>query len=230
MQGFVKSLYQAVATKIVPILRQYESDYVADGYAQTLEQAFEALRRDYADIGHNAKVAASAFVGSVDNTNRQRFYKAMNNAIGIDVSNIIQSEGLEDTLLASTRENVNLIRSIPEEFFKKIETIVYTNTMQGARATSMIKEIQKTYGVTTKRARVIARDQTSKLNAALTQKRQENLGIEEYVWRTAEDGRVRDTHRANNGKTFRWDSPPAATGHPGHDIQCRCVAQPIIKL
>ena len=29
-----------------------------------------------------------------------------------------------------------------------------------------------------------------------------------YVWRTREDGKVRPTHAANNGKIFAWNNPP----------------------
>lgn len=56
--------------------------------------------------------------------------------------------------------------------------------------------------------------------------RQEGLGIEGYVWRTRDDASVRPTHATNAGQVFRWDTPPN-TGHPGHDYNCRCVAQPI---
>jgi len=61
---------------------------------------------------------------------------------------------------------------------------------------------------------------TSKLNSSLNQQRSQNLGVEEYVWRTAGDERVRDSHKSENGKTFGWDDPPKDTGHPGQDIQC----------
>ena len=54
------------------------------------------------------------------------------------------------------------------------------------------------------------------------------MGISEYRWGTAGDERVRETHEANDGKVFRWDTPPAETGHPGNDVQCRCTARPII--
>lgn len=162
--------------------------------------------------------------------NKTRFYSAMEGAIGINLQTIVQNEGLEDILVATTRENVALIRSIPEEYFKKIETVVFTGTTRSNAAGSMIKQIQKIGKVTANRAKLIARDQTSKLNAALTQQRSENLGVEEYIWRTAGDERVRETHRSKNGKVFRWDNPPKDTGHPGQDIQCRCVAQPIIKV
>lgn len=46
-----------------------------------------------------------------------------------------------------------------------------------------------------------------------------------YIWRTTGDDKVRATHAANNGKIFTWNNPPA-TGHPGEDYGCRCVAEP----
>lgn len=226
----VRRLRNDVNNNIVPLLRELEPQYVNDAYAKTLEEAFDALRRNYADITTNAKIVSNSFVEGTNSVNKKRFYSAMESAVGINVESIIQNEGLEDILVATTRENVSLIKSIPDEYFKKIETIVFTNTTQGSKAGSMIKQIQKTGKSTAKRAKLIARDQTSKLNSALNQQRQQNLGVEEYVWRTSGDERVRDNHRSKNGKTFRWDKPPKDTGHPGTDIQCRCVAQPIIKV
>jgi hypothetical protein len=46
-----------------------------------------------------------------------------------------------------------------------------------------------------------------------------------YIWRTAGDDKVRPSHAANEGERFAWDNPPD-TGHPGEDINCRCVAEP----
>jgi len=223
-------LRRDVQTQIVPILRQFESEYVNDAYAKTLEEAFDNLRRAYSGINTTARTVASSFVEGANSANKKRFYAAMDDAVGVNLESIIQNEGLEDVLIATTRENVGLIRSIPEEFFKKIETAVFTGTTQGSTAGGMIKQIQKISKVTAQRAKLIARDQSSKLNSALNQQRQQNLGVEEYIWRTSGDERVRDNHRSKNGKIFRWDDPPKDTGHPGQDIQCRCVAQPIINL
>lgn len=226
----VQRLRIDVRANIIPLLLQFESEYINDAYARTLEEAFDNLRRSYIDIGENAKIVSNAFVEDTNNTNKKRFYAAMEEAVGVNMESIIQNEGLEDILVATTRENVSLIRSIPEEYFKKIETLVFTSTTHGDKAGSMISQIQKIGKTTAKRAKLIARDQSSKLNSALSQQRQQNLGVEEYVWRTSGDERVRDNHRSKNGKVFRWDTPPKDTGHPGQDIQCRCVAQPIIKL
>lgn len=230
LQILTANLRRDTNALIVPLLKQFESEYVNDAYAKTLEQAFENLRKMYVDIGVKAKSVSNSFVTNADSNNKRRFYKAMEDAVGVNLETIIQGEGLDDILVASTQENVALIRSIPEEYFKKIETLVYSSTTQGDTAGSMIKQIQKIGKTTTSRAKLIARDQSSKLNSVLSQQRQQNLGVEEYVWRTSGDERVRDNHRSKNGKTFRWDKPPKDTGHPGQDIQCRCVAQPIIKV
>ena len=230
LESLSKSLARYVEDNIVPLIKSFQAEYVNDAYARTLEEAFERMRRSYENINVQAQIVANSFVNNSDRANKQRFYSAIEQGIGIDLSSIVQSENLEDILVATTRQNVSLIKSIPEEYFKKIESIVFTGTTQGRVASSIIEEIRKTNNGNLKRAKVIARDQSSKLNSALNQQRQQNLGVEEYIWRTAGDERVRDSHKSKNGKIYRWDDPPADTGHPGQDIQCRCVAQPIIKL
>ena len=50
----------------------------------------------------------------------------------------------------------------------------------------------------------------------------------QYVWHTAQDEKVRQTHRANDGHLFSWDEPPP-TGHPGQDYNCRCAARPYVQ-
>lgn len=230
LHRLTNKLHKDVMVHIVPLLMQLEAEYVGDAYANTLEQAFNNLRIAYVNINNEAKVSAAKFVTESDQANKKRFYKSVENAVGVNLSTVVQNEGIEDILVATTRDNVNLIRSISEEHFKKIENIVFSGTTQGREASSMINLIIDQGKVSYNRAKVIARDQSSKLNSALTRVRSTNLGIEEYIWRTAGDGRVRETHKKNNGKVFRWDTPSKETGHPGADIQCRCAAQPIIKL
>lgn len=78
------------------------------------------------------------------------------------------------------------------------------------------------------RVTLIARDQTGKLNSQLNQFRQQEAGIEYYIWSDSDDRRVRPSHRAKDNLKFRWDRPPADTGHPGNDVQCRCVARAVL--
>ncbi|MEI4197429.1 phage minor head protein [Roseovarius sp. E0-M6] len=60
----------------------------------------------------------------------------------------------------------------------------------------------------------------------INQLRQEDLGIEWYIWRSQDDAKVRDSHAEYDDQVFRWDDPPAG-GHPGEAHNCRCYAEPI---
>lgn len=53
------------------------------------------------------------------------------------------------------------------------------------------------------------------------------LRLENYVWRSADDRRVRAAHAANDDQVFAWSAPPAG-GHPGQDWNCRCTAEPLL--
>lgn len=46
-----------------------------------------------------------------------------------------------------------------------------------------------------------------------------------YIWSTQDDDKVRPSHAANEGRIFAWDNPPA-TGNPGDEPGCRCMAVP----
>ncbi len=157
---------------------------------------------------------------------------------GVDLSRIIAQENLGPTLAASVAWNVDLIESIPTRYFAGLRNAIFSNMTAetaetGLSATvlaTIVKDIGKVTKTSRNQAKLIARDQTQKLNANINQVRQENLGIEEYIWQTAEDERVRETHEANNGQKFRWDEPPAETGHPGQDISCRCTARAVVNI
>lgn len=123
--------------------------------------------------------------------------------------------------------NVRLITSVAEESLTRIRDILD----MGARVEDLAKRIKDELGATESRAELIARDQTTKLSGQLNKVRQTEAGVEEYVWSTSKDERVRKSHRELDGEKFRWDDPPEIEGerlHPGEDIQCRCVAVPVL--
>jgi len=237
LEAYTKGFIKVTQEQIIPLIHSLETEYVqdehvitTDTYVDFLEERFRQLRAQLALANSTAKLMAIPFVSETNRMNKDRFYSAVKNTAGVDLGVIARSENLEDTLRLSVTANVDLITSIPEQYFKKLEGVVYRGMIEGQSATSLTEQVMAIGKVEYKRAKLIARDQTSKLNSALTKQRAQNVGSEEYIWRTAGDGRVRDSHIKNNGKTFRWDDPPPKTGHPGTDIQCRCVAQVVIKV
>jgi SPP1 gp7 family putative phage head morphogenesis protein len=131
------------------------------------------------------------------------------------------------------RANTDLIK-LPEKARREIEAIVTDPIKQGRRVEEIRKEIQERLGVTRSRAETNARSQTLRTYGQIQEERQRAAGIEEYVWSTSEDERVRPDHADLDGTTQRWDSPPVVdkrTGrreHPGFDYNCRCAAVPVL--
>ena len=145
----------------------------------------------------------------------------------IGVTPLITEKNVFDLLALFNVENVRLIRTIDSRFFAEIEEATFRAFREGQRWETLRNTIQKRYKIARNRATLIATDQIEKLNGQLNQIRQTSLGIEEYIWRTMRDSRVRPLHRAREGKKFRWSKPPS-DGHPGQPVRCRCFAEPIL--
>lgn len=122
-------------------------------------------------------------------------------------------------------ENTRLIKSIPDDELSDMEGIIQRGVMNGSGADTIKKQIQERYGVTERRAKLIAVDQTGKANSALTKQRQSDAGISGYKWRGVLDERERPEHKAREGNSYKWNKPPP-DGHPGQPIRCRCYAEP----
>lgn len=160
--------------------------------------------------------------------------KAIKATLGIDIrEDYYLGDFYVEQLKKWVEENVGLISSIPEDTLEKMKDIVYDGFTNGKTTTRMVKEIQRAYGISRRRAELIARDQTAKLNGQIQKTQQQDAGITEYVWSTTGDERVRRSHRELNGKKFSWDDPPENSDgrkcHPGQDFQCRCIGRPVFN-
>lgn len=124
--------------------------------------------------------------------------------------------------------NVSLVKNMPQQYLTQVEAVVRQGVAQGVGVRGLAQQLEKIQGIDARRAKLIATDQIGKANAALTQHRQQDLGIETYEWSSSNDSRVRPTHAEAEGKIFRWDKPPASTGgHPGQSVRCRCSGLPV---
>ena len=159
--------------------------------------------------------------------NYEQFQKINKNVFGVDI--FIDQPWLQDQLTLFANQNAQLINSIPQQELLRVAGDVERGLQEGASLKTITESIKNSFGITRRRAKNIARDQTTKLNASLTKLRQQELGVDSYEWQTSGDERVRESHRLNDGKIFRWDDPPKKTGHPGTDVNCRCVAIPILE-
>ena len=234
----VAKLRKVAREELLPELKRMEPLYAAgDGITRDakvprrpLESTFQRMGQRIGGIEQTANRLAALVVQRSADTVDDRLKAAIKSSVGVDISPVLTQSGpILDALRAATMDNIDLIKSVPEQYFEKLGDAVGKNMERGMRFEDLAKEIERIGDVTESRAKLIARDQTSKMNGAFNQARQTSLGIDKYQWQTSGDERVRPEHDANDGEIFRWDSPPA-TGHPGHDVNCRCVAIPYFDL
>jgi len=224
----VNEITDQLNIQLLPILKASENEYIKDASPldTSVDRILQNIFRQLKQIDLFEKIYVKRFTDRTEGYNRRVFVEAINRAIGVNLSNIVKKESVRVRLEESVTQNVQLIRTIPEQYLGRVEQIVKLGFSAGDDFFSIRRSILEIGQSTEKRARLIARDQVAKLNSTLAAQRQQDVGITEYIWSTSGDERVRPTHAANEGKIFSWSSPPLETGHPGEDIQCRCVAQP----
>lgn len=240
LQRIVREVSKDINTQLMPLVRnlapQYTGDSVSvntiDTWVDVLTGALQLIKDKWSSQAFRdlANRLSNQFVRTADQVNEKRF------DIGVDV--FTGSQELNDYLDVSVFDNTRLIMSIPDQYLTQVESIVMTNVRAGGRPAAIAKQLTKQFSVTEGRARMIARDQTAKINGDLSSKRQQNVGFEYFQWIDSDDERVRDRHENIADKVtaygkgiYRWDNPPLSDRGtpiiPGQDFQCRCIARPV---
>lgn len=154
---------------------------------------------------------------------------------GFDIP--LQLTDAQRTILdVKVKDNVALIKSIPEKYFTQIEGDVSRGFLAGRDLEAIAGELRKTGESTTKRAALIARDQADKLTAHMNSARQNELGIRYAYWKHSTAGKEpRVTHVRASKEGWIYDTQVGidfgdAFGFvlPGVAINCRCGGRSII--
>ena len=200
-------------------------DAVGDNALERLRIVAEALRR-----------TSEAMVGRIIDLEAGRHtdkWKAsVRSALGIDIATVVRQEDLSDYLQTAVRRNAALIQSLSADTIARVERATYDAILQGRTAKQLRSQLTHEFGVLDSRAKLIARDQVSSLNADLNEIRHRQAGIDRYIWSTSNDERVRPRHRDIDGKEYEYGKPTGAENGlpPGRPIQCRCVARPVVEF
>lgn len=140
-------------------------------------------------------------------------------------------------------DNLKLyIQKFADEQIFTLRDAVEENAKEGYRFDKLIPKIKQRYGVSVRKAKFLARNETSIFMSKYHEQRYGEAGITEYIWSTSHDARVRpalgthgsDNHRVLDGRTFKFSNPPVVDpakgrkANPGQDYNCRCVAIPIL--
>lgn len=239
LQRMLINIKKDIDDKMLPLIKQYVPDYVQDsvamdGWADDVQRAITTLSDRWASNAFKylaARMADKFVKSSMKQTDRK--YKR---SFGIDVFQ--NSYKMEEYIKAATYQNAQLIESIPDKYLDQVSNIVLGNMRQGLRPSAISMQLNEQFGVEKRRAKMIARDQTAKVNGEMARHRQQDAGFEYFKWQDSHDERVRHRHREiAEARTpygigvYRWDDLPISDSGeeimPGSDYQCRCTSFPI---
>lgn len=131
-------------------------------------------------------------------------------------------------------DNVGLIRNLQASLYSKIQQDTWAAVRAGGDLGALSNKLQQSYGIESRRAALIARDQNAKAKAVLETTRRKDLGLTKAIWQHSSAGKVpRPTHVAMNGKVYEldkgmYDEDEGKYVFPGELINCRCTSRAVV--
>lgn len=238
--GVIRSMERDVKKDILPAIKLA----IVDSPADDIQGSIDRLASKYEMSSKFFESNAATFVSKVDKANARAFERSLPDGFGVDLMRIIRSTGETEKLKNNVRANVALIKTISSEYFSKVERAIWLELSGSSPSRkSLTEKLVSIGGVSRARAKMIARDQTSKINAQLTIERAQSIGTGEFIWHTAEDervvgnpgglypsgNRIHGNHYKRNGKRYKFGEQPA-DGYPGEPIGCRCWMEPVVVI
>jgi SPP1 gp7 family putative phage head morphogenesis protein len=152
-------------------------------------------------------------------------------------TDVLTSGPVADTITASVAENVSLIKSIPQKFLEGVQGAVMRSITSGNGLADLDPYLKDQKGITERRARNIALDQTRKAYNAINKSRMQGLGVSKFEWiHTGGSQKPRQDHIDMSGEIYSFDDPPVIDqrtgerGIPGQAPNCRCTMRPILDF
>lgn len=136
-------------------------------------------------------------------------------------------------------ENMQLyIKEFTEKEITRLRETVQKSSLKGIRYENIVKQIEKSYGVSANKAKFLARQETSIFMAKVKETRYLDAGVNEYIWGCvagSPNHPVRPMHLKLKGTRQRFDQPPIVNEkgdrkNPTEDYGCRCFAIPVVKF
>ncbi len=181
----IKPLITALVREARIILpSRIKNDDAIDDLASAIARIKEILSQEFSDteLQHIA-LAMSLAVEIVVRTNAQNLAEQLFRNIP---GKITLPPSYTDLLKLKAKENVQLIKTLPERHFASLQSSVLSAITQGTRVEDIEELIDSRFNSMNANAELIARDQVGKLNGQLTEMSQSDLGVTEYIWRTGD--------------------------------------------
>lgn len=227
------------------IRKLFDTEHAQEYFAEDASIAAQAriltnalIRKFDALFATNAPGMADAFADQSNAASSKALHSSIQQLSGgLSLKTTTLQGGLKDILSATVTENVALIKSIPEKYLNGVQQAVMRSITTGNGLQDLVPYLSKNKGITERRARMIANDQTRKAFNNLNKGRMQALGIEEYEWlHTGGSNEPRRLHIEMSGNIYKFAEPPiidtdtGERGIPGQLINCRCRMVPVINF
>jgi SPP1 gp7 family putative phage head morphogenesis protein len=189
-----------------------------------------------------SKSIATKMINDLDKISKSSLHSSLQQLSGgLSLKTGIVTEGVKNVATAIVAENVSLIKTIPQEYFKNITGSVMRSITTGRGIADLIPEINKYAKTTERKAELMALDQTRKAYNSINKQRMIGLGVKQFEWIHSYGGaQPRQSHIKIDGVVFSFENlereqaslgvPEADRGVPGYPINCRCTMNPVIDF
>ncbi|MDC9598630.1 phage head morphogenesis protein [Xenorhabdus anantnagensis] len=204
-----------------------------DGSNDSVTEILDALDSYSELITPWAQRVAQRFALDV-NRHNEKEWRQRSQLMSQALRNLVNNTPVGHVMRSMVEEQIKYIKSLPIEAADRVYDIhnkAIEAAVTGGRHEPFAQEIAKTGEVVLSRAKLIARTELGRAQTALTQARAQSVGSMGYIWRTAGDGAVRDSHQKMEGQLVEWARPPTLdglTGHAGTLPNCRCYCEVVI--
>jgi hypothetical protein len=145
LKQYANMMKKYVRENLMKELQNLQPQYTQDGYADDLDSIFNRMRT--ALVQSVPIYLSEKMVNGINIINRGRYSSLLKSSFGVDMEGVLESKGLTEFTQAQISKNATLIKSIPEEFIKNIETIVYNGVTSGSDYATIAKNINGIKGV-----------------------------------------------------------------------------------
>lgn len=185
--------------------------------------------------------------GKLAEINVERLFRRVMRNSGISVNGCLRkmelpeidtkviTQPMQEIYKASVDQSVELIKSIPEQYFGRIKgDVMRTITTPSSSLSQLTKNIQRYGAMGYKRANNIALDQTRKAYQSFNCQYLREAGVSKAIWvHTGGTLHPREKHKKFDGKTFDLTKgapvgPNDEFVLPAQEPFCRCTFIPII--
>lgn len=236
----LKALVQKMNKSLFWWLRS-EYRKVTDAPMSDLRKKLKELHKYWEKVyNEEADKLAEWFASHVQaytTSNLQRqFSRAKLATLGFDLKFTYHSRKERDIFRSIIEQNVNLIKSIASEHLTRVEGVVLRGIETGHDLSRMTDDLESAFGVSERRAAMIARDQTAKATNNLSRQRLLDYGVSKGKWMHTASGKTyRESHVDMDGTIYDieegcYDDDYGDYIQPGELVNCRCVCIPVLDF